>query len=493
MCLAFLSRNFLRIDLVEQIWLVVSADGRCRSEEVYDVFFKAPGANKGDSGTKSPTILCISPHNLTATDGQLLVTVEPFPGRGNSHDRVYSLGAKYNPNEQTFTAELRSTTEAFQPGTDKCAGTVVCPRIRIPKQLGTESATRQILERIGTFFEVQLENLEPDNNYALRLVVRPDRLNLPTEPMNISEVGGVEGTDWEQDLSIIAPTVLFSNLQTIVEHLSKTDASAVVPIQTVLSPARGHGSAKEWKVALVRRHRLFVIFPPGCSLIDRGNPGCAWFVGAGQFVHTDATTSPIPIPMRMMEWAGGTERYPGDDPFEVAKKILSWVREWGSADSKTKEEITTSLRLNHGNVSLLVNELAKAQLLKDDGKGRYTVGSKCEWSTRQIDDGKADQELQKIASSQSIVRAFVFSGFEIKYTLSYKYESHNVVHRRRMRQFKDDINLGAGIVGTVIAIMALGVSVWEGASPRSAVTICIALILVLAIACFVLWRRVRKT
>ena len=273
MCISLQARFFLRTHLVEQVWLGVDDQGNVQTVEIYDVFFETPEAAESNNFLKEVVLLAVSPHDLTTAAGDLKVTAEQYPGeRTNCLNSVYIQGFNYELESREFTVGLRASKEQFQPEIKNISGTVVLPDIKLPEQILSAPDAQELLRNVGTVFELHFgEQLAPKTKYAMRLIVRPQRLNLEFEVREVPG-NGVEAPRYrEQPLNVPSPVTLFSDTVRLLEHLCKSDHAHppdILPILDVLrGPADGQ-SPQNWKTALPEEHRLFVIYSNQCELTE---------------------------------------------------------------------------------------------------------------------------------------------------------------------------------------------------------------------------------
>ena len=464
MCISLLSRFFLRTQQFEQIWLDVDDAGLVRRVEVYDIFFRTPPVPGGERTLEDVTLLAISPHDLHGADGELAVESRGTPGSWkDKFDCAYVLGYKYSHEygRNQFAVEVRSSDTNFTPSISTCAGELLTPRsIALPVEIASDRDAKSLMSETGTIIELQLGELKPDWDYAMRLLVEPRRLNLPSYAMNIPGATGGEGHIWEREMYECSPVTLYRNTVDLLDHLSSRMGRIAEPLLRVLERDEQIGA---WQVALPKTHRLAVITHPRCELFLEDQPGCLWYVGADQIaIPSEGISSEIggSEETRMMRsWAGGTSTYWVDDPFEVAKRTLAYIRRWGGA--KTKEEVTTALTssgLRHDNTGVIVDALARAQLLRSVDGGRWQIGPACEWPTDKILDGHADEKLQLIAAHPDVLRNFWFAGFQLKYRVRYSHESPSFAARRRTAELKSKVGFWGGILGFSLGVIATSVA-----------------------------------
>jgi hypothetical protein len=443
--------------MVEQIWLSHTDAHKLEVNEVYDVFFRLPPSTPQQL-LSNFKLLLLSPHELIDGDKQIAVTMERYPGSGSSRfDQIYMLGSKYDHAQGSFSVNLRAAKEQFVPVQETCTGKVLDPTISIPHRLDDQSIA--VMGRLGTILELDLGRLTANEKYAMRIVVKPHRLNLEFAPSNRPDADGTEGCRWEQPLEVFSPTILERDFRQILKHLDSRPNSqgAVTPLVRVLEEENEFGA---WKLALVRHHRLFLIYRADCSIIQQADPGCVWYVGPAQIPVAHEQQSDQRVHIKLMEWAGGTATYWVDDPYEIAKHVAEHMAQFGS-DEKKKEDITSSFNsLRHENTGLIVDALVRLHCLKESAGGQYTIGSTNGDVKQLLARGEWDERFQAISVDRTVLDGFWFAGFQVKYSYEYTFETESYRQRRIRKHHLEDISFWSGVFGLAVAVLGLALSLW---------------------------------
>lgn len=448
MCITLLSKTLQHVDLVEQIWLRISPAGQLQVEEVYDIFFHNPAET-----TESPvetTLLALHPHRLLNGEEQLAVEVDPTPGsKAKNYDHVYALGCEFTPEENTFTVYLPATSQQFEPQSSPYAGQVLRPSARVPAKVASHGGAVDLMTRengLGTVFELPLGSLQPGRDYALRVIIRPVALNRMLPGTNIRLPNGSESTTWEQACEIIAPQMLYGNMFDWLDRIphSPADRGSAVLLKNMLAGKDEHD--RHFRPVHVFRHRLFLLYSHGCTCIEHNEPGYISFMGPRQF-HFPGEG----VHFRGMEWQGGTEEFPQDDPVAVAYHVIKALRKDSGQRSQGKEELARSLDILPWKLEPVIEALRKLHFLAGKEGERLAVGPKATGNETELTKGiraafARDKQLQK---------RFQYTGFQVQYTVQFQYESEQVRHRRLAEQRKVHWGFWIGVVSFILGLVSL--------------------------------------
>lgn len=441
MCLSILSPGQLRIDFFGEYIFFDVVEGNLVPREVYDIFFRVDTARSG------LRLLAISPHDLVRGH-QLAVEAITSPGAGSSDDIVYRQGtgrsAAWDPPSRTFEIVVSQGDHPFNRKDVAHIGHVVVPNLAIPERLRTQPI-QDIMANTGTVFELLFQDLEPDMQYAIRLVVRPNRLlgfneRRPEE----SEAGEYPSGWWWQDFKIYCSKTCQFNFNQLVAKLRERRefAEAAGTIQAEVQDSR---------LALVPfdNHRIGVVCPPNAA-IDAAHP-CGWAMSLGMFSLVVLGRAP----RRLMEWLSGSQMYWVDDVQSFAKGIWTYLNDWANTPggAKRKEEITAALNISHENCSLVVDGLCRYGALQCQGTAYYASG---------LSENAKREVFARMARDPAVVEHFFWTGYELTYSIRFYYLSYHDLRARKWRHFKANWAFWLAILGILVSFLGLVATIHFG-------------------------------
>ena len=430
MCISLIASKYVTIKLlIENIFLSLH-DGTLKAHEVYDVFFtlKEPW--------KDARILGVSPHDLLHGKSLNMRSVTS-PGAGGPDDIFYKdavlYTVLYNENDNDLSISVPSGNDEFLAETECFRGTVIRPDILIPKWIAQDKLALELMKEAGTVFELALGDLEAHVDYVFRLIIDPEILQGMPEKrtQDIEEVDEIV-SNWVQDGVISCPkNCRFNFLSQIAEGREVPEyAEASATIQGVVADS-------SMRLMPVRRRYIVLVVPRRAELIGKTSEGLIWAVST----HTLSDGRPAAV------WAAGADQYWIDDPESVADRIYRYCMSWALARPKTKEEVSIAIGTSHENCSLVINALCKYGGIAEAGDAKY----------RPLNHPKAKLEeiFEKVAATQEVVKNFRWKGYQIRYSVHYRYATIKDVKRIRWLRWKRTIAFWGGILGTFIGIISL--------------------------------------
>jgi len=453
-CLALLTERYVPINLLVETIFVSIVDGRLKAHEVYDIFFK-PNAN-----WKDVRILGVSPHKLSDGD-QLKVKVSVTPGAGGSDDVFYKdlvlYSGSFDSGTENFTVTLPAHGGPFDTNISEYKGKVIEPTLNTPRRIAECSAATQIMDEFGTIFEINCPNLEAGNFYAIRLILDPlELLALPDKrPLDVREIDEVVSR-WMQDASIICPKTCHFNFVELVlgarndlersrpditvseEELKKLE-TAIDGVNRLLAVINNAAL----RLMPVTRQQLVLILPRGAELVARTCDGYVWFTNTQ--VLKDGRIAAV--------WEAGSEQYWRDDPETIAHFLYDYFKNYGNVPqcAKKKEEASEAIDAPHDNCSLIVDSLCQEGALRDVGGGKYIVISKQPEELTAI--------CQAVACSEKVYTEFKWKGFQVRYSLQYRYLSKEDADIIKKIRSKRDLSYLLAIIGVILALISILLSI----------------------------------
>lgn len=468
MCISLLSRRRISATLIEQIWLEVSPNGEIGVKEAYDVFLTFPSRALSDCQPSNSgqlrgccRLLVLYPHCLLDSQRELTVRFEERPGAHTSRfDAVYGANCSYDVPKNVFAIRIPHSTEGIDAEYQKWAGEVCVPGAHIPRSIASNENACHLTNRgkVGTILELHFKGVVADKPYAFRLTTELAELNDDLIRVNLPEPDGSEGLEWKRPLDILAPNSLYRNTRELLRLLEaeSDQRDASIAMRRAIEATDHDGTA--YRPVMFDVHRLFLLYGSDVTTIDKSESGSMVYTGPVQ-VEVPSTRERI----NGVGWAGGVNRYWSDDPYEVMKRIMVWMRAWGS-DPKTKAEITIGLESRaSANIGLLVDQLAlqKYGLLQAVGEGRYRCGERCPDTALLIDAGACDLQFEEISASSEVFEHFVPVDFEIRYTAHYRYASAATAKRVRARALRETFVFWGTIVSIFLGIAAFVLAVFS--------------------------------
>ncbi|MBN1974270.1 MAG: hypothetical protein JW787_11560 [Sedimentisphaerales bacterium] len=431
MCISLVTDRYIPIKLLtEQVFLSLKKGELC-THEVYDIFLTP---KKKWNNAK---IFCISPHNLISDDGNLLVQIVSFSDSSGQDDFFYnnspSFKSDYNSDTESFTINFPSGRNGFTLGIDSFTGKVLIPTISIPNSIKSNTRALELMEDCGTLFELSLGNLEAGNDYMFRIVIDPkERQSLPEKrTQDIEELDGAL-TNWVQDSIIPCPKTCRFNF---IHHIKVSqDIQEYTEAGSIIKELV---SNQNMRLMPVKLQQVILILPVNAELIVRNPEGCIWEVST----HTllDSRFAAV--------WSGGVDQYWIDDPESIAQKIFEYCRNWGKDRPKTKEEISIVLAASHENCSLIIDELCRYGALNQISPVRFSAVDRSEDELSEI--------FESVASSQDVVANFGWRGYQIRYSVQYRYlDSED--RKKLLSQIKrNNWAFWIGLAGIAIGLISL--------------------------------------
>jgi len=441
MCLCLLTDRdrYFTIDLLgEYIFLTIDDDGQIEVREIYDVFF-TPRGDWSDFG-----LVCLSPHDLVSGGG-LAVQPKDAPGLRPEDKIIYNAimgcNARYEPNSQIMSATVPGVTDRLFPTQERHSGTVLNPECNVPNQILQDATALDVMIESGTVFEMALGNVRSGTPYALRLEIKPyallglpDRASLHTDPY----------PQWSQEASISGPKLchfdLCSTLDKIQSQQQNIAAGAAIVRGTISNEANP-------RVPVPLKHHRILLISESSALVNPRNPiGTATYVGAYNIGGQKAVT----------EWAGGTRTYWTDDIEATSERVWLHLSQFGAAEPKSKEAITTALGTPHVNCALIVDGLKEKGAVQEVGANLY----------RTVSLSKDERRLafQALATDEGLIDSFRWSCYQISYLTVYRYVSRQDSKRLWWRRVKETWAFWLAVLGVILSLLSLFI---QGLSSRS--------------------------
>jgi hypothetical protein len=434
MCLALLSDKYMHLDFMGEYIDVSFANGNLVTEEIYDLFI-TPRRNED-----SITFLCLSPHNLLSA-GALSVEVIQTPGEStptcrNFYLDIYGYRQKYDPEDgRRFTISIPAVSDG-EPDVREYDGKVVDATLSLPDLLDGHGPSLDFMETQGTLFELSIPGpLIAGNCYAMRLIVKPTALlHLPSVIPVPTGIPDQPVTRWIQYADVKNPKQCHDRIKDLLATVKGRDdsddtADLVARIRTVLAEAGPY-------ILPIDRHRIAISLPTNAE-IDEDTP-------VGNCMSIDARFTPAEddVPTMIPEWVSGRTTYPSDDLESSAQLVWGYLNEWAHQQAKSKEEITTATKVDHKNVSLIVDALVDKGLVRESepATGLYLANDKT------VDE--QEEVLLQLASDTPLQSRFQSRGYIIRYSLSYRYISPEVLAKleaKRQREQKVAENAEHGL------------------------------------------------
>ena len=437
MCLALFSPEYFTLALLSESVFLDLHHGKVRAREVYDVFLRPR------RDWDRPRITCISPHDLIST-GELRVNVVSVPGVRTQDEVVYAPGIGYGSNYDTKTSTFSvvlplvvAGRSGYQPQTEPFSGVVLTPRAQVPEKLGP--AARSLMTTCGTVFELLFdEKLKAGKEYMFRLEVSPANLLGLSSPRGLREttVEPVQAR-WVQNATVFCTKTCRFNLRDSLENL-KQDPEFAQGATEILSIV---DSVSLFTIP-AERHRIVLVLPHWAEA-PHECVGNTWWLGQHQ----------LPDGRLAEEWGAGTREYGTDDPEPLAKQVYEYIESWAPAEPKKKEDATTALGASHDNCSLIVDALCRMGALKcvDTVRGLYQALPL---------HGNARQEaFESVAKDPAVIKGFKWKGSEIRFALNYHFLSEQDASRLDRARLRNQVVLWLAVAGTVLAIIALVLTV----------------------------------
>ena len=376
---------------------------------------------------------------------------------------MYSLGVENSGGD--FTVQLRSSSAEFNPDITECTGYVKSPKIVLPESLRNDGDAIALMRETGKVFELKFNKLEKNTKYMMRLVFEPLKLITDFERTNIPDPDGSRGFLWDHPLEITAPTSLASDTKLLLDHL--TAATKLSKLRPAVKPAVKAGALQlssvlddndptlgKWELCTIRRHRIFLVFSTLYSVTQDDRLGRIDYIGPGIISDGDSNR-----PLRMMEWSGGGERFWNSDGFGVAQQIMLYMYS-AHPDPKSKEDVVAGLpeRLRLATIELILAALVDEGLLSPPDKGQYELDEDVSKDAEDFRNGKYDEKLERVAAKGSVAAWPWNSGFQVKYTFRYPWESPEVKQRKRWIRLREELSFATGIIGFILGVIGLGLS-----------------------------------
>lgn len=445
MCLSILSEKLVNLELLGEYIYISFDNGRIVTKELYDLFFSI------SCDWKEPRFICISPHFLLS-DGKLNVYSFGAPGSGGPYDVVYErpvgFGSTYSAEEHTFSIKTYDVRDLKTPQIISVSGKVVEPKeIIVDSKLKDSSLAVEVMSLCGTVFELCLPELKANVIYAMRLMIEPAILVGLPEPRNLDEVAYESIRPyWIQDATVSCPKNCKFDF---VQLLQKTREELPDLTETVHF-IESKVVDKRLTIASSRRNRIVLIWPAGCELHRNVCQGSIMPHGSPKAIGENI----------YQEYYGGSDEFWIDDIFSLSRGIWEYLSEWAKAEPKSKEFITTALRVQHANCSLIVDKMADKKIIDliDVNKGLYQA---C-----QATEEKVNSALEEIAMDSDILDKFDWTGYRILFAINYAYLSEHdrikldlTKRRPVIAYWLAIISIVLAIIGIVMGIFALILSV----------------------------------
>ena len=428
MCLALLGNVYTPVSVIEQI-ILSRKDGKLCTRIVYDVFFEAR------QNCEKTYLLAISPHDLFSEEKTLLAEVKYVPGTEGDDDfyaRSIQAESEYNPDTNSFSVKIPGDG-GYKPSIHTLAGTVIRPTLSFPFNLDSHPEVLDIMRECGTMFRIDIGKLERGKSYAMRLVIKPSCLLGINPPRELSDPEFDEVSDhWAQELTITCPRTCRLNYKEMLVECARTstysEASSLIQ-QTI--------SLNDNFLLPIKKHVIVLIALHKDKIITGEDRGCIWQVAP--YILDDGRPAIV--------WASGTDEYWNDDPEPLAHRIYSYLSKYGEVELKTKEDISTALNTSHDNCSLIVDVMCdKGALVKVDNV-HYKIISK---------DNEAILEIMRIvAASDKVRNNFKWQGFQVRYSIEYKYASETKKRRFRRKRKMRDMAFWLAVISILIGLASL--------------------------------------
>jgi hypothetical protein len=420
--------------LGESIFLEI-AEGRLRVREVYDIVFTPLQSVQG------ARLLCLSPHKLISGN-TIRLSVARAPGAGAPEDIIYKkpLGCECNFDHisHRFSATVRETSNRLTQMTQSFSAEVIVPEKTVPSAINNKKAL-DILEGIGTIFELCLPNLQAGVQYIVRLLVEPEKLLGLSDLLPIDLESKVP-IEWAQQASIICPKTCHYN---ICDLLTKARQSPL--LADYAAAALALIDADNLRFIMPELHRILLILPAGCEMIGDDAVGCIWCSAIHQ----------LPNYSLAVEWSGGTKHYWTDDVECVARRIWEHLRNWSQGNPKPTEFLTTALGIPHDNCALVANSLCRhnAFRLVDDVRGLFAAND--------LRDSDQASLFEKVALDSKVRASFRWMGFEIRYRVRFRYVSPAAKRQRKWAtEVRPTLALLMSAIALVLSLALIVLKIW---------------------------------
>jgi hypothetical protein len=190
-------------------------------------------------------------------------------------------------------------------------------------------------------------------------------------------------------------------------------------------------------------HRTVVVAPPNSQIRQHSVDG--WILPWG--------TSELPIGdniLPMLEWTWSRQMYWLEEAEYLAAAILKHFAQYakGKDSAKTKEEISTGLGIIvHANVSMLIDEMAKEEVLQKDGL-RYYVND-------ELDPIAAENHPVCTKAAKAVRSSFSFDGYVISYSVEYYDRSASEMRKLAWYRYRTRTAFWWALAGIVVSALGL--------------------------------------
>jgi len=433
MSISILSTKYFTLDLLGHYVFFRFDQGKLQAREVYDLFFTP------SSDWDNARFICISPHALIQ-DNKLLVSAVPAPGAGSQENGVYDspvgFGREFCPDTQVFSAKIQDLKNLNNPSIFEISGRVIVPEISLPASIENDPSAIEVMSKCGTIFELRLPQLKANVSYAMRLVLKPFELLGLSSPRNLDEYELKSiNVRWRQNASISSTEHCWSDYWRLLEKTKQTYspfAASAATIQAIIADPT-------LTMTRAKRIRVLLVLPPGCDLYRERAIGTILPLGP---VNTPDSRS-------FYEYYGGIERFWVDDIESLGRGIWSYLRQWAGTEPKTKEQITTTLGVQHDNCCLIVDAMLTKEVvgLVDLKRGLYKA---CD-----VSEEKLNRALEDIATDHKVINKFSWAGYIIQFRVEYTYLSRKDKWRLYWQKIMPILAFWLALAGVILALLAL--------------------------------------
>lgn len=436
MCLSFCSKENLHFTLLGESIFLELAGKNVRTREVYDVFFKP------DRALSDVRLLCISPHNLISATGDLSVKASPTPGAGGPDDIVYNkplgAGGQFEPETDRFSVTVHGNVRSGEQA-NSFSGKVLTPTPSLPEDLQDEE-TRLIMEEAGTLFELSLGDLQANQEYIFRLIVKPERLLGVADPRQLMLDESRWPMHWAQYVAVYCPKTCRYNFITMLRQ----EVEKIAGLKSAASALLSHILKPEMRVRIPELHRIVLVLPTNCEL--GGEDAVGGVFQSGMHILADSRLG--------VEWTGGRKHYWTDEIDCVARRVWQYMMDWSQNNPKPKEFLSEALGIPPENCAAVVDGLHEKGLLAlaDENKGLYRA---------RLDlADNAEEIFERLAKDKAVLQGFRWMGYEIRYWIRYTYLSEEHRKEKRRHEWRSDIafwialaGLGLSLIGIILAFV----------------------------------------
>lgn len=433
MCISILAERLITLELFGEYIYIRFNGGLISVTEVYDLFFSV------SADWKKPRLTCISPHFLLS-DNRLCVISKGAPGTGGLYDEVYKrpigFGLNFSPGDRLFSVKTYDLTNLKNPQIIEISGEVIRPTVVVPTDQKESPLTGEVMSECGTVFDLHLPALRANVIYVMRLVVEPvELLGLP-QARNLDEAAHESIRPYfVQDAAVTCPKSCRFDYLRLLQKTKEELPDLSDPIGSIAAKI----SDRRLSIVRSKRARIVLAWPKGCDLYREECQGSITSMGSPKAVGENI----------FQEYYGGTEAFWEDDIWSLGYGIWRYLAERAKAEPKKKELITTALRVQHENCSLIVDKMA--------GKGIINLvdGNKDLYQACHVTEEKLNRGLEEIAMDPEVSDRFVWRGYRIIFAIKYAYLSDEDRRRLVWERKRPIVALWLAIISILLGVIAL--------------------------------------